>query len=96
MNKSTMYSCYELVIILLVYCSSESIDSDRGTFVWPETDSNMRAIVACPYGPNGVTVSRSCTSNGYWESPNVTRCLTAISSGFKNISKVNINYFLFY
>uniref|UniRef100_A0A1X7UN04 Fibronectin type-III domain-containing protein n=1 Tax=Amphimedon queenslandica TaxID=400682 RepID=A0A1X7UN04_AMPQE len=26
-----------------IYCSSESIDSSRGTFVWPETDSNMRA-----------------------------------------------------
>ena len=64
--------------------------------MWPDTDSSVTAVVACPYGPNGVTASRACTSNGYWESANVTRCATTISNEFRNISTVNINYFVFY
>ena len=79
----------------IVYCVAETVRSDYGMFVWPNTDSGVIVIISCPNGPNGEVAVRTCTEYGTWNSTNATKCLTTVSSGFRNLSMVSLSFIPF-
>lgn len=61
-----------MIVILLDICLSECNDeiswTVKGTFTWQTTEVNKTAKHKCPYGPNNVTVTRTC----FWKSNKTT------------------------
>ena len=76
------------------YCVADTVSSDYGTFVWPNTDLGGTITILCPNGPNGEVAVRTCTENGTWNSTNATKCLTTVSSGFRRLSMVSNPFIL--
>ena len=79
---------------LEVYCVAETVSSDYGTFVWPNTDSGVTVTILCPNGTNGEVAMRICAENSTLNSTNATKCLTRVSSGFRNLLVVSYPFIL--
>ena len=94
LNNSLLF-CTASINVTNTSCPAETLICDCGTIEWPEIAPNFTVYAPCPNGPDGAQANRTCGGNGTWESPNTALCATtAVSNGYRNISKVRCSWLL--
>ena len=68
---------------------SETNDTARGHYQWPETPGGEQVVLPCMYGDSGQAL-RSCSEDGVWENTNLDQCSTLTSTLFLCVVSVSM------
>lgn len=74
-------SCLMLGVVV---CEKEGMDTSRGFFDWPEAFSNEVVRLPCVNG----SAIRVCDANGNWETPSINNCYATVDAIIKHIITV--------